>query len=669
MRTLTAALTAAQKLPTRTPVITLQAHNKLCGVERLSFTRLYTGAEADAYHGATISGDGSLIRAQLSGGTVWYQRVASPGPSSTYSTWTNSGLAAANPIAVTAVGAEVSIFYIVATVGSESIRRLKSTNNGASFTDELVIALGIAVGTGAGLAAAYSPNGNVVAFYITGGNITVRWTRQTGGGAWSAIASASLAGGWSVVKEITTVGQPDNNLWPIAAAVLKASGDKLIVLSQYNWSTNAFATALEVAGAPSAATYDYCRPFLGADTQVRLTFTEKFTGTTAYERVFHTWQVPGAAWTDNLSAEPEPFDHTCNCGLAPAIATSYVWLCKPGGVWRATRTVTAVDLSASVLRLKASEDPSGGDLVAELRNDDARYASPGTGALAALHVGSEIRLAIGYKTTTGSETSWANYYHVSALTHVSQGGKATLVITAHAPRRRLSEWTARHAYRWNAVGFTSADVIKMLQVVFARAGIYLSPLSFSTIADTFQPDFTIYPGQTGTGVVVRLLKLVPDVIRSDLEKCELLNPLQGFADYVYGTDHAILEGEYATLGAPVTRVRAEGRSGATPIVGDSFDWPGIVNVADRLAYIFDTTITSAAQATERGTAYLRDAAIAGSSGEIVVPTNAGQELYDVVTITDARAGLVAVYRRVLGLKLLYDPRKGVYTHTLALGAV
>lgn len=58
-----------------------------------------------------------------------------------------------------------------------------------------------------------------------------------------------------------------------------------------------------------------------------------------------------------------------------------------------------------------------------------------------------------------------------------------------------------------------------------------------------------------------------------------------------------------------------------------------------------------------------------SRGVIIAPVNCGQQLYDVIDVTDARAGLSAARRRVLGLELVYRARRGEYFQRLRLGAV
>jgi len=58
------------------------------------------------------------------------------------------------------------------------------------------------------------------------------------------------------------------------------------------------------------------------------------------------------------------------------------------------------------------------------------------------------------------------------------------------------------------------------------------------------------------------------------------------------------------------------------------------------------------------------------SGEITVPVNCGQELYDVVEATDPGAGLTAAKRRVLGISLRYSTgERPEYQQRIALGAV
>jgi len=87
--------------------------------------------------------------------------------------------------------------------------------------------------------------------------------------------------------------------------------------------------------------------------------------------------------------------------------------------------------------------------------------------------------------------------------------------------------------------------------------------------------------------------------------------------------------------------------------------------------VSDLNLTTVAEAEDRAQALLRQAAVSSPAGEIVVPVNCGQELYDVVSVTDARAGLAAAPRRVSGMSLRYSraSKVPVYQMRLRLSAV
>ena len=66
---------------------------------------------------------------------------------------------------------------------------------------------------------------------------------------------------------------------------------------------------------------------------------------------------------------------------------------------------------------------------------------------------------------------------------------------------------------------------------------------------------------------------------------------------------------------------------------------------------------------------MRQAEIESASGAIRIPVNCGQQLYDVIALTDSRAGLNDEKKRVLELTLVYNPGHGQYEQQLSLGAV
>lgn len=65
MRNLSSTLLAAQKKATRRPYVKVQVVERVGGITRFNWQRLYEGSEADHFHAATIAGDGSLIRLRV----------------------------------------------------------------------------------------------------------------------------------------------------------------------------------------------------------------------------------------------------------------------------------------------------------------------------------------------------------------------------------------------------------------------------------------------------------------------------------------------------------------------------------------------------------------------------------------------------------------------------
>ena len=117
------------------------------------------------------------------------------------------------------------------------------------------------------------------------------------------------------------------------------------------------------------------------------------------------------------------------------------------------------------------------------------------------------------------------------------------------------------------------------------------------------------------------------------------------------------------------QVEGDDKVGDEAVVVDSFAWGEIDKLYDRLRQLEDRNIDTVAKAQQRGEAYLRQAAIESAGGTVRIPVNCGQQLYDVIDITDSRAGLTAEKKRVLGLTMVYNPHRGEYEQRLLLGAV
>jgi len=139
--------------------------------------------------------------------------------------------------------------------------------------------------------------------------------------------------------------------------------------------------------------------------------------------------------------------------------------------------------------------------------------------------------------------------------------------------------------------------------------------------------------------------------------------------YSYGTGHSILECRYRQGDWELNRVQVLGDNVGVPVLVERFAWDEIGRVYDRLRQMEDRNIDTVTKAQQRGDAYLREVEMESAGGSVLVPVNCGQQLYDVIDITDSRTGLTAAKRRVLGIKLIYDTGRGGYVQRLYLGAV
>ena len=141
--------------------------------------------------------------------------------------------------------------------------------------------------------------------------------------------------------------------------------------------------------------------------------------------------------------------------------------------------------------------------------------------------------------------------------------------------------------------------------------------------------------------------------------------------YSYGTGHAVLEGRYRQGAWEYNRVQVEGYDpvGGQALIVNCFGWEEIGKFDDRLRYVEDRNLGTVAEAQARGEAYLREAGIHSAGGSIRIPVNCGQQLYDVIDITDSRGGLSAEKKRVLGLILVFNTRRAQYEQQLVLGSV
>ena len=209
----------------------------------------------------------------------------------------------------------------------------------------------------------------------------------------------------------------------------------------------------------------------------------------------------------------------------------------------------------------------------------------------------------------------------------------------------------------------------LLDYVCARAGIAYSSVSSSASLGVVTPAFTLHPGEDGKTAVRRLLALIPDeAIARDGTFTSIYPDPADSPVYDYGAGHAIISARYRELTPEVNRARIVGAG----VFSEAFAFDESAAAGERIGLVSDLGLTTSPLADERAETELRRAEVRSVDDEIVVfGVSCGQELHDVVSVTDPRAGLVSAVRRVIGLSWHYSagahrsrPR---YDMTLRLG--
>jgi hypothetical protein len=655
MRTLPSALLAAQKSASAIPYVKVEIADNIGGIRRLDWQRLYSGSEADSYHAATMPGDGSLIRCRVEGGSLYLQRVTSPGPGSNFSNWTFVDSAANAGIALASRAAQVLLFYV--GTNGRTIYLRESSDYGATFGSATAITMASAsVGW---LAADLKADNTVLLIYSVGGTVYAVKRSGTWGSptAWtnSLAAVSGLACQYEADFDVVASGSDAQGALKVWTCIY---GDG------YSQAVDTWSPLREVAVASAGSNMEFRAPFLAYPDVFRLTFVEKYTGSESYSRPYFSFSPATADYVNNLWREPVPMNLASDYGLAIAYSTSDVWLTTPWGVWQASLTTPVLEVTTDVLELTTETDPNGGRLRLVLRNDDGRYLDL-SGEKAVFTAGGEVRPSPGYQTASGPLASSGPAYWIEGWEYTSGEGQATLILHARDGWQLLESWRARRQYAW-AKG--EKNIFQLLAFVMARAGLEFSSAGSSGVVTDLYPSFTIHPGESGATAVRRLLAMVPDVMFFRGHFTYIKNPQADEAsDYSYGTGHAIFRGRYGSQRPQANRVQVFGDG---PFV-ETFDWDEIEDARDRVRQVHDLNLDTVSRAQDRADAEMRHQEIASSGGEIVVPANCGQELYDVISITDQSAALTDAQRRVLGLSMRYSAGGKVpaYEQRLSLGAV
>lgn len=657
MITLSATLLAAQRSASAGPALRVRLRDGDVGVNRLRFTRWYTGSEPDGPCGVAVPADGSLVRARIdvSSGTLYVQRVATPAATSDYTAWASLGMVvAAARLGCHAAGTRVLIASVRG--GGTQVEVRESADSGATFGASALVAT--AVGAVTAVACAIRADGSAAVVWATGG--VVYSSRRSGLGAWGAAAAWSRS-----LASVNGIAMYDASDYAVQVSGADAAG------AQGVWTTRLgsgqsgppgqWTPLVEIAAAAAGTNVSYLATGAGHAAASRQVFVETYAGIGAYARVQMAHAIAITSFDDQMWRGPQPLEMVSAYGLGFAGGGDHAYLCGPAGVWHAPADAPLSDLSADVIEARLDETAATARLRLRLRNEDGRYGAGS--APAALAPGGEVLFDPGYVTSAGAEYAAGRSYWISTVRRVRVAGAATVEVEAEGAWNALAQWRAPRQIAW-ASGASSAYLV--LRELARRAGCFLASAGASAEATALTPAYTVRAGERGETAFARLLERLPDHALARATLLTLTEPLAGeAAAYGYGTDHpleAVRVGEAAPE-AGWARVFGAG------LFAEAVDTAAIARGAPA-AIVVDDNLGSVAQALTRANAVLRKAALAAEGGELVARPHAGQEIGDVIALTDVALGLDGAHFRVTSLRLEYaaaGARAPRYTMTLGLG--
>jgi len=657
---------------------TLTAEDHGCWFHELDFG-VPVGLEPDNHHGIAFDGQGSMHRIRAAADNKLYrQKITDPDENSDYSQWTQIATDCVGPCAIAAYGAKVYIFY--KTIGNV-LWKYYSHDYGQTWDNAQLIAVANVLSMAASWKGTTS---TVVCFAATSIKISAMVLDT---------ATQDTAEHYYNHALDTTYGigaTYRGSEFPIILAAKDTdSGTGIVTYSLYSTrlsATNNFLALRVLLSAhddvSTAFNYPDCHspPSPCAHETLQLTAVESYTGVTAYDRPLLAHLVKDTDWSSAVITEPKFFlDVSSLYGVRLMTDSSYWWLSKPDVVWRAPRPAEPpLDLTPYLQQLRQVIRPAApGSLTLELDNSKGQFAAPGAGALASLQKRSEVVLRLGYKTPEGNLALPAGTYWIDGWDYRSDVNTSVFVLRCTDLWGLALAWSARYSLRWNYTAFQPCRVWEILYQLLGRFGIRLwnnptAPKSYAL--DNYYPKFLSRGGTNAATQLRRLLGFVTDGLVPREAICfakDLLATETPVYEYRNSPGyHQLLKGEYGE-NLTITHTQVSGDTQDEPPVHvreAAFDWDNLLRGIDALVMQYDPNLEEPDQAQKRADALLRHEFLESMGDHIVVPTNVGQELYDVITVTDARCGVDQEKYRVLAIQTDYDRRRGQYEQRLTIGA-
>jgi hypothetical protein len=278
--------------------------------------------------------------------------------------------------------------------------------------------------------------------------------------------------------------------------------------------------------------------------------------------------------------------------------------------------------------------------------------------------GAELYLYRGLAIGGVDYTSLTPPTFVESMTWARKNGVDVLILTCVGWDGLLSGWRATRLLQWSAT--TPAVIAGQL---CAKVGMTYSETGSegSDEQGNLTPDFVVLPGQDGLSAMKRLMRLVPDVLRSDGVTGIYYKELDDSetADYNVGgtNEHPIIEAGFVEGSVEYNGVVVQGES---DVLGQAWDLDEIEKVGQRQRWIMEELYTTGAEAGTQANADLLRGWVESRVGYLSVFPIHGLELWDVLQVTYPAGWSGTRKYRVVGIRESLNRRRGRYQQKLSV---
>lgn len=710
MRTLTATHLAAQRSSTQSPRVRLIVRDK-----QPRFSSVGTAGAVDAQCSECVSGSTILIAALDTSGAIRLRAVTDPSSldptgdpavgwglyPAGYTTlvapggalpWPSGDLLLANH------SGTLRLTYIKAD-GTELLERVSNDGGSTWSAPSSVRAI-------SGGAPGYR-------FHLaSGGKDDLWYTLERAGyryihvGTWSAGAWGS----WTTLSSLMETGGEYENCYGLSVAWNPAMS-RFLVAASLDRASNGDGRIVTARWDPATATLSHLQgivppglPAVGSTARAPCLFqTSSALGSLYWLGYWECLASGASSWTTPLALFSRDFEHwsfKIPLGLTAAAHQRRLCWTQTGtalylhalneacrvDLWYAGKADAELTVpQADLLRLRLRESPTSGDTHIELDNRAGRYDSS-----AALRPLARVSLELGLRTTAGDELVEGRPFYLWEQSRVAGEGVNLLRLHAVDGWQLFRLWRPDCTIQWQGqtLGWCIAELASRVggfECTFDGSTVWAQTLTYLTVAARIndwsnltyvrawgrwvpldEPTVMLGQDYTGWALLERLLGLVGGQARWGYgDQREVLYCFvpseQGQAPAAVHTysDGELLLSQHIQSFAWPTRVRVVG---ADRTIERRDVSAGLAAGMDFLQLVQASQWATDEQLEKISDGALDDAAARAHGGWFRTRPNAGLELFDVVALSESRAGagLSAVRRRVTGIETRYEPGKGLW---------